>query len=178
MKNSKGETLPQPYLDIARMRREQKPFDDAYLGFKWVHTSEGYGWWQTVFYSDFPPAIPAASLAELEEWRSNKLSQMASDAWIGKPAEPATDWKAKYEELTAATDALISEYNKLKDLYDKLDVTYQRLYVEHMKAGDPTRNLVAECAMRHYAFLGGDPIYSWGKAEAWAAEGRKRGHIN
>ena len=96
MKNRKGQTIPQPYLDIAMMRREQQEGSefrnklDAKFenngrldyAFDWYTYPEYFGWWSDVYYGKTPD-IPASSLAELEAWRKAKL----------------IDYKTMYEDL-------------------------------------------------------------------------------
>jgi len=76
MKNSKGQTIPQPYLDLAMMRREQqevsqyrKDWDshfsrtnELFQGFEWQITPEKGDWWADVNEGN-SPEIPASSLA-------------------------------------------------------------------------------------------------------------------
>jgi len=162
MKNNKGELLQQPYLDLARMRRDQSPYDDAILGFVWNNTPEGYVFWSCVNRGE-TPAIFEFQLAELEVWRKEK-------------AEP------EYKELY---DDLKYEYHKLKSDYETAvteaeeyaaDLRELRGRYNELKSATPTRNWVAECAM---AILSNTPAgySSWDIAEAWASEGRKRGHL-
>lgn len=93
MKNSKGETLPQPYYDLALMRREQNKFfsNEKYLAssFSWVDTLEGSKFWAKVSNGNIPE-IPAASLAELEAWRKSREENKQSEFW-GKAAMVADE---------------------------------------------------------------------------------------
>ena len=95
MKTRKGQTLEQPYLDIAMMRREQqewregmkvryKKFEETQLliMYRDWETPEKYDWWHEVYIGKTPD-IPASSLAELEAWRKAKL----------------IDYKTMYEDL-------------------------------------------------------------------------------
>ena len=68
MKNRKGQTLGQPYLDIAMMRREQqewregmkvryKKFEETQLlinASDWEETPEKYDWWHEVYIGKTP----------------------------------------------------------------------------------------------------------------------------
>ena len=118
MKNRKGQTLEQPYLDIAMMRREQqewregmkvryKKFEETQLlinAFDWEETPEKYDWWHEVYIGKTPD-IPASSLAELEAWRKAKL----------------IDYKTMYEDLL---DKLEFYKKPLKGLKQLLSKTY------------------------------------------------------
>lgn len=182
MKNSKGETLPQPYLDLARMRGEQRPSDGSIFGFIWNNTPECYDFWSCVNRGE-TPVIFEFSLAELDEWRKAKSAHISISDFDPKinekpyaqpaEAEPATDWKAKYEEMKAERDYYRHEYELKCIELDDID-----------NKPTPTRNWVAECAMAAMQALVSREIplkaaeYAFDYAEAWAAEGRKRGHIN
>lgn len=183
IKNNKGELLPQPYLDLARMRREQNPNNVFPLGFASGMTREGLSFWNKVYYCN-TPEIPAASLAELGEWQKAKgIAEL-------QPAEP--DWKAMYEEIKAEQDYYRHEYElKLMEL-DDIDNT-----------PTPTRSLVAECVPFQKcpvcdgygevrpiwnkdaqqptyvkcSVCEGNKVILMYNAEAMAAEGRKRGHL-
>lgn len=75
MKNSKGEILPQPYYDLALMRREQQSGTGDEIVYdtciNWRNTPEGYDWWLDANNGN-TPAILASSLAELDLWRKSK----------------------------------------------------------------------------------------------------------
>lgn len=103
MKNSKGETLPQPYYDLALMRREQqkgsyfvknlqKEFEakqEVNHAFNWLDAPEKEYLWAAVFMGK-TPEIPAASLAELEAWRKSREENKQSEFW-GKAAMVADE---------------------------------------------------------------------------------------
>lgn len=191
MKNSKGETLPQPYYDLALMRREQqkgsyfvknwqKEFEakqEVNYAFDWLDAPEKEYLWAAVCMGK-TPEIPAASLAELEAWRKsreeNKQEAMVADE-LRDDTTDTTDWKAKYEALEKEANELTAALKELGAKYDEL------------KYGDPDRNWIAECAMGVAAGLSqGTHLspnqemieYALALAEAWAAEGKNRGHIN
>lgn len=174
IKNSKGEVLSQPYLDLARMRKEKRKQADTGLlawDFIWRPTLEGNDWWDIVDKGE-TPEIPAASLAELEDWRKYKPAIPKNET-----AEP--DWKAMYEDMKAERDYYRHEYELKSMELDDID-----------SRPTPDRNWVAECAMAamqgflaSYAGATTDPKVepvaqkSWDYAEAMSAEGRKRGHL-
>lgn len=204
MKNSKGQELQQSYLDLALMRREQKPyqaFSDMLLNaFDWSLTNEGRFFWSQVFYECKTPEIPESSLAELEAWRKeNGMSNIVMTEFDPKINEnpyaqsDEPDWKAKYDDLEY-------EYHKLKFDFEiavteaeesAADLRDLQTKYDELKSGDTSRNWVAECAMAamqgmlsYYSGGNGtrptDEIISeksWKLAEAWAADGKKRGHI-
>ena len=118
MKNRKGQTIPQPYLDLAMMRREQQEVsqyrkdcdshfsrtNELFQGFEWQITPEKGDWWADVNEGN-SPEIPASSLAELEAWRKAKL----------------IDYKTMYEDLL---DKLEFYKKPLKGLKQLLSKTY------------------------------------------------------
>ena len=121
MKNRKGQTLEQPYLDIAMMRREQqewregmkvryKKFEETQLlinAFDWEETPEKYDWWHEVYIGKTPD-IPASSLAELEAWRKAK-------ATISKNGTVEPDYKAMYDELAGMYKDLQWTFSELRE---------------------------------------------------------------
>ena len=121
MKNRKGQTLEQPYLDIAMMRREQqewregmkvryKKFEETQLlinAFDWEETPEKYDWWHEVYIGKTPD-IPASSLAELEAWRKAK-------ATISKNGTVEPDYKAMYDELAGRYKDLQWTFSELRE---------------------------------------------------------------
>ena len=121
MKNRKGQTLEQPYLDIAMMRREQqewregmkvryKKFEETQLlinAFYWEETPEKYDWWHEVYIGKTPD-IPASSLAELEAWRKAK-------ATISKNGTVEPDYKAMYDELAGMYKDLQWTFSELRE---------------------------------------------------------------
>ena len=121
MKNRKGQTLEQPYLDIAMMRREQqewregmkvryKKFEETQLlinAFYWEETPEKYDWWHEVYIGKTPD-IPASSLAELEAWRKAK-------ATISKNGTVEPDYKAMYDELAGRYKDLQWTFSELRE---------------------------------------------------------------
>lgn len=194
IKNSKGEVLSQPYLDLARMRREQNPNNVFPLGFASGMTREGLSFWNKVYYCN-TPEIPAASLAELGEWQKAKgIAEL-------QPAEP--DWKAMYEDLKAEYERLKTDYDTAITEANEMSVELRELGAKYdeLKYGDPTRNWVAECAMAAMQGMLSSPTnykeiehpisgkilinpqpeeiakLSFDYAESMAAEGRKRGHL-
>lgn len=164
MKNSKGETLPQPYLALAEMRRAQDgrfpKAQNLSNAFTWHETKERILFWGELDNGGLPE-IPAASLSELEVWQANKLEENVIKIMDTLP-EPALDYKAMYEEL--------------KNDYNILNSRYQIATMSQKSDPTPTRNWVAECAMALAASLSEEA--AWDYAEAWAAEGKKRGHIH
>lgn len=168
MKNCKGQELPQPYYDLAEMRRDQKcGVKDVTImlssAFNWATTLEGYDWWSSVFKGN-KPSIHYASLAELDEWRKAK-------ATISKMGTVEPGYKAKYEAEKEMAEYYENQYNVLKDA----------IITPTAEPQSPDRNWVAECAMAVYANSGMN-LYdgiteSWKFAQKWAAEGKKRGYI-
>lgn len=185
IKNSKGEVLSQPYLDLARMRKEKRKQADTGLlswDFIWRPTLEGLDWWDIVDRGE-TPEIPAASLAELEDWRKYKPAIPKNET-----AEP--DWKAMYEDMKAERDYYQHEYELKCMELDEID-----------NKPTPDRNWVAECAMAAMQGMLSSPTnykeiehpisgkilinpqpeeiakLSFDYAESMAAEGRKRGHL-
>lgn len=171
MKNSKGITLIQPYHDLALMRREQFHGEGDNISkttcFMWSKTPECYDWWDHVDNGDMPE-IPAASLAELEAWRKSR-EENKQEAMVEDNPEP--DYKAMYDELCKRYKALDHNHNRLCQDYD---------FYKHRTnvIADPTtsRNWIAECSMRLFS-TGVSLELSWDKAQKWAAEGKKRGHL-
>lgn len=123
------------------------------------------------------PEIPSSSLAELEEWRkANGISvenENSDDMCFHEcpncndrcycSAQPCScctqdepDYKGLYEQRTAQFNELLAKYENQT----------------------PSRNWVAECAMAFVSTKGLGFEDSWDKAQQWAAEGKKRGHIN
>jgi len=179
MKNNKGELLPQPYLDLARMRREQYKYfqHEKILGsaFFWEDTLEGGEFWVNVDKGE-TPEIPAASLAELEEWRKANCipveNENSDDMCFHEcpncndrcycSAQPCScctqdepDYKGLYEHRTAQFNELLAKYENQT----------------------PSRNWVAECAIAFVSTKGLGFEDAWDWAEQWAAEGKRRGHI-
>lgn len=170
IKNSKGDVLPQPYLDLALMRREQQNGVENYIDcdtcFSWIRTPEDEEFWHDVNNGETPD-IPAASLAELEAWRKSR-EENKQEAMVDDNPEP--DYKAMYEDVKGSYEILDkSLHEALEKLQEQTD-----------------RNWIAECAMMITGGLSqGTHLppntemieYAWTLAEAWAAEGKKRGRI-
>ena len=179
MKNRKGQTLEQPYLDIAMMRREQqewregmkvryKKFEETQLlinAFDWEETPEKYDWWHEVYIGKTPD-IPASSLAELEAWRKAKL----------------IDYKTMYEDLLDKLEFYKKAFEGLKTTVE------QNLPTAELQSTE--RNYVWEAALAamqgfiaSYAGAAKNPDIdtvagiSLTYAESLIAEGKKRNHI-
>lgn len=135
MKNSKGETLEQPYLDLAMMRREQQEgseyrktwdFDFEEKGFllyafDWDKTPEKIDWWYDLFIGNSPD-IPSSSLADLEEWRKAKQEANKPETW-GKQLYDSGqfhDLLTKYENAEPDYKAMYEEAVKERDYYRTL----------------------------------------------------------
>lgn len=148
MKNSKGQELPQPYLDLAIMRREQYEGvgDDISMTdcFIWRETCEKFSWWYAVNKGE-TPEIPAASIAELGAWRKSREENKQSDFW-GKAAmvadelRPEPDYKAMYDELCKRYKALDHNHNRLCQDYD-----FYKHRTNVIAAPTTSRNWIAEC---------------------------------
>lgn len=165
--------------------------------FCWDNTPEKGSWWEDVYF-DETPEIPASSLAELEAWRKQREESKQSDFW-GKAAmvadelRPEPDYKAMYEELEVKYKDLQWTFSELREQKIELEKRAENTTT-------PTRNWIAECAMVVMQGLLSDPNYkdvqhtiagnivtkprpeviaerSFDYAEAWAAEGKKRGHL-
>ena len=179
MKNRKGQTIPQPYLDLAMMRREQqevsqyrKDWDshfsrtnELFQGFEWQITPEKGDWWADVNEGN-SPEIPASSLAELEAWRKAKL----------------IDYKTMYEELLDKLEFYKKAFEGLKTTVE------QNLHTAELQTTE--RNYVWEAALAamqgfiaSYAGAAKNPDIdtvagiSLTYAESLVAEGKKRNHI-
>ena len=111
MKNRKGQTIPQPYLDLAMMRRDQQGRTDnqelLIASLIWKLTIEGEDLWFEVNEGN-SPAIPASSLAELEAWRKAK-------ATISKNGTVEPDYKAMYDELAGRYKDLQWTFSELRE---------------------------------------------------------------
>ena len=132
MKNRKGQTLEQPYLDIAMMRREQqewregmkvryKKFEETQLlinAFDWEETPEKYDWWHEVYIGKTPD-IPASSLAELEAWRKAKL----------------IDYKTMYEDLLDKLEFYKKAFEGLKTTVEQNLHTAE--WIDPLKVKEP-----------------------------------------
>lgn len=160
--------LPQPYRDLALMRQEQAgnaKHVDADLqcdiiykkakcnSFIWDNSKDGYHFWDAIN-NGGTPDIPSSSLAELEAWRKAKIEKAFADVDDIELSMP--DYKELYEQRTAQFNELLAKYE------------------------NPTtsRNLVAECAIAFVSTKGLGFEDAWDWAEQWAAEGKRRGHIN
>ena len=157
MKNRKGQTIPQPYLDLAMMRRDQQGRTDnqelLIASLIWKLTIEGEDLWFEVNEGN-SPEIPASSLAELEAWRKAKL----------------IDYKTMYEELLDKLEFYKKAFEGLKTTVE------QNLHTAELQSTE--RNYVCEAALAIYAanrVMGIE--YAFDKANEFVAEGKKRNHI-
>ena len=179
MKNRKGQTIPQPYLDLAMMRRDQQKGSefrnklDAKFenngrldyAFYWDAYPEDFDWWHEVYIGKTPD-IPASSLAELEAWRKAKL----------------IDYKTMYEDLLDKLEFYKKAFEGLKTTVE------QNLHTAELQTTE--RNYVWEAALAamqgfiaSYAGAAKNPDIdtvagiSLTYAESLVAEGKKRNHI-
>ena len=169
MKNGKGQTLGQPYLDLAMKRRDQQGRTDnqelLIASLIWKLTIEGEDLWFEVNEGN-SPEIPASSLAELEAWRKAKL----------------IDYKTMYEDLLDKLEFYKKAFEGLKTTVE------QNLHTAELQTTE--RNYVWEAALAamqgfiaSYAGAAKNPDIdtvagiSLTYAESLVAEGKKRNHI-
>lgn len=165
MKNSKGQTLEQPYLDLAMMRREQqegseyrkvqdfyyKKTGEVFFAFNWVDTPEKYEFWDEIYYIHLSPTIPASSMKELEEWRkANGIpveNENSDDMCFHEcpncndrcycSAQPCSCCTQDEPDYKAMYEEAVKERDYYRTVYERYWTTEQ----------SSDRNWVAECAM-------------------------------
>ena len=175
MKNSKGQTIPQPYLDLAMMRRDQQGRTDnqelLIASLIWKLTIEGEDLWFEVNEGNSPD-IPESSLNELEEWRKKKgLSnlkeglekvkqlpieqrrEIAAKVKAGihteSPYNPTAEW---IDPLKVKEPDYKEMYEALKKEHEDIDKMYLELLEIHQKACAEHDRFSAETTERNYVW--------------------------